>query len=195
MTAFTTFLTMSTTLKTELDKLQFNKNIDIELNVSKSQYSNQNDLTSETQVADTGYGQGQVLVNPIHMASIYSAFSNDGNMIKPYLEYKENKQPEYLVQNAFTKEACEEIQNDLIQVVENPEGTAKDMKIKGTTIAGKTGTAELKSSKEETADTIGWFDCYTVNKQTPFLIIGMVEHANENGGSHYLIPKIKKILR
>ena len=25
------------------------------------------------------------------MASIYSAFANDGNMIKPYLEYKENK--------------------------------------------------------------------------------------------------------
>ena len=33
--------------------------------------------------------------------------------------------------------------DDLIQVVE--DGTAKDMKVEGRTIAGKTGTAELKA--------------------------------------------------
>ena len=27
----------------------------------------------EIQLADSGYGQGQVLVNPLHMACIYSA--------------------------------------------------------------------------------------------------------------------------
>ena len=183
------------TLKTELDKLKFNQNIDIGLTTSKSQYSNKDKIETETGVADTGYGQGQVLVNPIHMASIYSAFSNNGNMIMPYLEYKQIPNPEYLVENAFTKEACEEIQNDLIQVVENPEGTAKDMKINGMTKAGKTGTAELKSSKEEKADTIGWFDCYTLNSSNEYLVIGMVEQANNNGGSHYLIPKIKTILQ
>lgn len=181
------------TLKTELDKLKFGQSLDLELNPSKSQYSNQETLTSETQIADTGYGQGQILVNPIHMASIYSAFSNEGNMVKPYIEYKQNTSSEYLVEKAFTQEACTEIQKDLIEVVEDPEGTAKDMKINGTTIAGKTGTAELKSSKEETADTLGWFDCYTVNEENPYLIIGMVEHASENGGSHYLIPKIKRL--
>ena len=183
----------SKTLREELDKLKFNQDLGLELNTSKSQYSNSEDFSSETKLADTGYGQGELLVNPIHMASIYSAFSNNGNMIKPYIEYKENAVPEYLVENAFTKEACQEMQNDLIQVVENPEGTAKDMKINGVTIAGKTGTAELKTSKEEQADTIGWFDCYTVNYDMPQLIIGMVERANENGGSHYLIPKIKKL--
>ena len=67
------------------------------------------------------------------------------------------------------------------------------MKINGITIAGKTGTAELKASKDEKADTIGWFDCFTVDYDTPYLIIGMVEKANENGGSHYLIPMIKRM--
>ena len=128
------------------------------------------------------------------MASIYSAFYNEGNMIKPYLEFKEEKAPTILVEHAFTKEASEEIKNDLIQVVENPEGTAKDMKINGVTIAGKTGTAELKASKDEKADTIGWFDCFTVNKDNPYLFIGMVEKANNNGGSHYLIPMIKRAI-
>ena len=177
-----------------LDKLKFNEDIDFDLNLAKSQYSNNDKIEKETLLADTGYGQGQILVNPVHMASIYSAFYNDGNMIKPYLEYKENLDPTVLVENAFTKDTANEIKDDLIQVVENPEGTAKDMKINGITVAGKTGTAELKSSKDEKADTIGWFDCFTVNNDNPYLFIGMVEKANTNGGSHYLIPMIKRTI-
>ena len=183
----------SKNMTNELNKLKFNENIDFELNLTKSQYSNNGKIEKETLLADTGYGQGEILVNPVHMASIYSAFYNEGNMIKPYLEYTEDKNPSYLVENAFSKEAAEEIKNDLIQVVENSEGTAKDMRINGITIAGKTGTAELKTSKGEKADTIGWFDCFTTNSDNPYLVIGMVEKANNNGGSHYLIPMIKKI--
>ncbi len=183
----------ASTLMSGLDKLKFNENIEFALNLSKSQYANEDTINQETLLADTGYGQGELLVNPIHMAAIYSAFDNNGNMVKPYLEYQENKTIEYLVENAFTEEAANEIKKDLIQVVENPEGTAKDMKVEGITIAGKTGTAELKTSKDEEADTIGWFNCFTVDEDTPYLVIGMVEEANNNGGSHYLIPMIKKI--
>ena len=177
-----------------LKKLKFNENIDFELNLSKSQYSNSDTISSEGALADSGFGQGEILVNPIHMASIYSAFANKGNMVKPYLEYKENKQVEYLVQNAFSEEAAEQIKEDLIQVVENPEGTAKDMKISGITIAGKTGTAELKASRDSTGNTLGWFDCFTLSYNTPYLFVGMVEKANENGGSHHVIPMIKNVL-
>lgn len=176
-----------------LKKLKFNENIDFELLLAKSQYSNTDTISSEGALANSGYGQGEILVNPVHMASIYSSFINEGNMLKPYLEYKETSTVEYLVQNAISKETSEIIKQDLIQVVENPEGTAKDMKINGITIAGKTGTAELKTTKQEKADTIGWFDCFTVENQEPLLIIGMVEKANQNGGSHYLIPMIRRM--
>ena len=177
-----------------LKKLKFGEDIDFEFNLSKSQISNSDTIKSETLLADSGYGQGQILVNPIHMASIYSSFANNGNMVKPYLEYKENKETEYLAKEVFTKDAVQEIKNDLIQVVENPEGTAKDMKINGVTIAGKTGTAELKVSKDSEGDTIGWFDCFTVNdRNMPYVIVGMVEKANKNGGSHYVIPMIRRL--
>ncbi len=65
------------------------------INMDKSQFANDNKFVSEIQLADTGYGQGKVLVNPLHMASMYSAFANEGNMIKPYIEYKENATAEY----------------------------------------------------------------------------------------------------
>ena len=177
-----------------LKKLKFGEDIDFEFNLSKSQFSNSDTIKSETLLADSGYGQGQILVNPIHMASIYSSFANNGNMVKPYLEYKENKETEYLAKEVFTKDAEKKKKNDLIQVVENPEGTAKDMKINGVTIAGKTGTAELKVSKDSEGDTIGWFDCFTVDDSNmPYVIVGMVEKANKNGGSHYVIPMIRRL--
>ncbi len=178
----------------ELDKIKFNENIDFGLTTSKSQYANKIDIPTEKTLADSGYGQGEILVNPIHMASIYSAFVNDGNMIKPYLEEKEDNQVEYLVDNAFSKEAANIIKEDLIQVVENPEGTANDMRVDGRTIAGKTGTAELKASKDAQADVLGWFDCFTTDdNENQLLVVSMVENGRDLGGSHYLISKIKTL--
>ena len=176
-----------------LDKIKFNEDIDFELDTTKSTYSNSGRIAREATLADSGYGQGQLLVNPIHMASIYSAFANEGNMVKPYIEYKENREKEYLVKNAFSKEAANIIKEDLIQVVESPTGTAHDLKVNGVKLAGKTGTAELKASKEEKGKTLGWFDCFTVDEELDksILIVSMVEDGGSNGGSRYL----KKIIR
>ncbi len=176
-----------------LQKLGFNKEIDFPLSIKKSQYSNTDKIETEIKLADTGYGQGDLLVNPIHMASIYSAFANNGKMVKPYLEYSNGK-VDY--EDVFSEESANIVKDALIQVVES--GTATDMKIPGLTIAGKTGTAELKTSNEDTeSGTLGWFDCFTTNRQKGnLLIVGMVENTqnNSSGGSHYIINKIKNIL-
>ncbi len=189
----------SKTFCESLDKLGFNEQIDFPLTLKKSQYSNSDKaISTEKKLADSGYGQGDILVNPIHMASIYSAFTNEGNMIKPYIEYKEDAKAEYLKENVFSSESANTVKNDLIQVVENPEGTANDMKVAGVTIAGKTGTAELKTSSTDTeSGTLGWFDCFTVDYPSgrDMLIISMVENTqnNRDGGSHYLIKKIRTL--
>lgn len=47
----------------------------------------------------------------------------------------------------FSKESVKIIRDDLIQVIENPNGTGHSAKTEGVTIAGKTGTAEIKASK------------------------------------------------
>ena len=183
----------ATNFKSGLDKIKFGESIDFPLSLSKSQYSNDGNIRDEKMLADSGYGQGEILVNPIHKASIYSAFANNGNMVKPYLEVKEDNSVEYLVEGAFTQDAANTIKDDLIQVVE--QGTATDMKVPGRTIAGKTGTAELKGSKDAEADVLGWFDCFTAdNNGNQLLVISMVENARDLGGSHYLISKIKSAL-
>lgn len=182
------------TFAKQLLNIGFDKSIDFSIGMSSSQFGENNEFSSEVQLADSGYGQGQILVNPLHMASIYSAFVNDGNMIKPYIEY--GKETEYAVKNAFTKEASEEIRNDLIQVVENNNGTGHEAQIKGVTIAGKTGTAELKASKEEEGEELGWFNAIVISdeKDEQLLTINMIENVENRGGSHYLLPKVKNIL-
>ena len=187
-------------LTENLKNIGFGESLDFPLTLAQSQYSSSEDgqISTEIKLADTGYGQGDLLVNPIHMASIYSSFANGGNMVRPYIEYNEGK-AEYYKQNVFTQQAAETVKNDLIQVVENPSGTADDMQIQGLTIAGKTGTAELKTSSEDTeSGTLGWFNCFTVGRsQGDLLMIGMVENTQNNadGGSHYIISKMKAILQ
>ncbi len=183
----------TSTFTENLDKIGFNEQLEFPLTLTKSTYG---EIATEGKLADSGFGQGNIEVNPIHMASIYSSFANDGNMIKPNIEY--GKETEILKQNAFTEDAANTIKDALIQVVENEQGTANDMKIEGTTIAGKTGTAELKQSKEDTeSGTLGWFDCFTIDRQNgdDMLIISMVENTqnNSDGGSHYLIKKIRTL--
>ena len=184
----------------KLNNLGFNESLDFPLSLAKSQYSSSEDgkISTEIKLADTGYGQGDLLINPIHMASIYSAFANQGSMVKPYIEYNNGK-TEIYKENVFTEEAAETVKNDLIQVVESPNGTAHDMQIQGLTIAGKTGTAELKTSSEDTeSGTLGWFNCFTIGRsQGDLLMVGMVENTqnNSSGGSHYIISKMKAILQ
>ncbi len=182
-----------------LKNIGFGQQIEFPQTISKSSYSNSESFTNETQLANSGYGQGEVLVNPIHMAMMYSAFVNEGNMIMPYLEYKENASSQtakYYKENAFSKEAANEVRDGLIQVVENPSGTAHTAKIEGKTIAGKTGTAEIKQSKDDTEGTeIGWFNAFNVGEsdESLLLVVSMVENVKGKGGSHYLLPKVRAI--
>ena len=184
-----------TTFAKQLTNIGFGKALEFPISMSESQFGNNNKFESEVDLADSGYGQGKVLVNPLHVASIYSAFVNNGDMIKPRIEYSEDT--EYLVENAFTKDSASEIKNDLIQVVENSNGTGHEAKITGVTIAGKTGTAELKASKEEDGEELGWFNAFIVSdkEDEQLLTINMIENVENRGGSHYLLPKVKNIIQ
>ena len=184
----------STTFAEQLLNIGFDKTLDFPISMSSSQFGEDNKFSSEVQLADSGYGQGQILVNPLHVASIYSAFVNDGNAIKPYIEYGD--ETEYMIENAFTKESAEEIREDLIQVVENSNGTGHEAQINGVTIAGKTGTAELKASKDEEGEELGWFNAIVISDEEDeqLLTINMIENVENRGGSHYLLPIVKNII-
>lgn len=181
-----------------LNTIGFNKEIQTPLGNLKSSYSNNDTFANETQLANSGYGQAEVLANPIHIAMVYSAFVNEGNIINLSLEYKENTTTSYFKENAFSKETANKIKESLIQVVENPNGTAHGAKIEGLTVAGKTGTAEIKASKDDKEGReLGWYNTFIADENSgkQLLIVSMVEDVQGRGGSHYVVDKVKDILK
>ena len=175
-----------------LDSLGFGEELPFDFAATASGYGSDGRIASETELADSGYGQGKILVNPIHLSSIYSALVNGGNMVKPYL--LDGESATYWKEGVFTKEAADTVLADLYQVVENSEGTAHAAQRDAFRMAGQTGTAELKISKDDTeGQELGWFVGMCVeNTEKPLLITMMIEDVKGRGGSHYVIPKVMK---
>ena len=104
-------------------KLENQVELPFEIQMAKSQYSNTESIETEIQLADSGYGQGQVLVNPQHMACIYSAFCNDGSMIKSYLWYQKEAAIQHWIPEAFSKETVSQVLEGTQKVVNDSNGT------------------------------------------------------------------------
>lgn len=179
-----------------LDKFGFNQVVPFEIKMSQSQYDNDGSITEEIQLADSGYGQGQVLANPLHLAVMYTAFSNNGSMIQPYLIYKDNPSATVWIENAISQENTSILTEDLKSVVNNRAGSGYVAHRNDTELAGKTGTAELKSEQGTTGQEIGWFSVFTTdaNAAKPVLLVSMVEHVEDKGGSTYVVEKDDAVL-
>lgn len=184
-------------MESSLTGLGFNEELPFEIKMAESQFSNTDGIETEIQLADSGYGQGQILVNPLHMACIYSAFCNEGNIIKPYLVYQNEAEIEYWIPGAFSNETASRVLEGTKKVVNDSTGTGYAAHRDDIVLAGKTGTAEIKASKEDTSGTeLGWFAIYTAEKdiECPILIISMVEDVKGRGGSGYVVKKDSLVL-
>lgn len=185
-------------MEDKLSGLGFNEILPFEIKMAESQYSNTEKIETEIQLADTGYGQGQVLINPLHMACIYSAFCNKGSIVKPYLVYQENAAKTYWIEDAFSDSVADRVLDGTKKVVNNPNGTGYSAHREDIILAGKTGTAEIKASKEDTSGTeLGWFTVFTADQDcsSPILIVSMVEDVKGRGGSGYVVEKDIQILQ
>lgn len=175
------------------DKLKIGKKIPFELSLNLSQYLNKDSNFDDQKLADSGYGQGELLINPVQLASIYSSFVNEGSIFQPYLII--DQKPKSWIKSAFSKSTVNIIKEALIGVISDSNGTGHAIYHNDIELAGKTGTAELKSSQSDTNGTeLGWFTVMTTNSDTPILITTMVEDVKDRGGSGYVVEHMKKPL-
>ena len=169
--------------------LKIGERIPFELALNKSQYINKNQKVSDQLIADSGYGQGQILMNPLQLASIYSAFVNNGSIYRPHLV----EQGEQMwIQRVFSDKTVKTIKEDLINVIADEKGTGHAIYRDNVILAGKTGTAEIKQSQSDTTGTeLGWFTVMTTDSKQPLLITTMVEDVKDRGGSGYVVEHTK----
>ena len=168
--------------------------IPFEYPMTTSSISNNGNLDSEILLADTGYGQGELMVTPLNMALAYSALANDGNIMTPRLVLTSDSSATIWKESAIKSEYLPTLIEDFSAMVNDADGAAHGAQIAGYNIAAKTGTAEIKASQDDTTGTEnGWFVAVdTTSSKLAVAII--VEDVKDRGGSSIVIPKVKAIM-
>lgn len=174
-----------------LKDLGFAEKLPIDLPFSASQISNNQHLQDEVLRANTGYGQGEIEVNVLHMALLYSPFINDGNMVKPVLLMSDPK-GETWKKNLINEENRNKMNEYLRKVV--TEGTATVIKNEDIKMAGKTGTAELKLTKDSKGHENGWFVGYPIDEDD-ILIAMIMEEVEGMGTSSFVAKNVTEVIK
>jgi peptidoglycan glycosyltransferase len=121
------------------------------------------DLT-DAQLAQSSIGQFNVAASPLQMAMVTAGIANGGKLMTPYLtaqvrasnlQVVSEHHPRQMSQ-PMTKESAEQLKAMMVSVVNN--GTGKRARINGTTVGGKTGTAQTVKGKAPYAWFVGWSD-------------------------------------
>ncbi|MFG6121505.1 penicillin-binding transpeptidase domain-containing protein [Thalassobacillus sp. B23F22_16] len=163
------------TFRSGLEDFGFDEEIPYDYPLYNSQISNEDTFRDDLLMANTAYGQGQMEMSVLHLATAYTPFFNEGNLLKPAIVQSENT-PDVWKENVTDPEYNDVIKNALRQVVAHEAGTARAANIDGKALAGKTGTAELKRTKEEEGLENGWFVVYP-SENTDILLAMMKEDA------------------
>ncbi|TAA71720.1 penicillin-binding transpeptidase domain-containing protein [Planococcus salinarum] len=170
----------------------FTDDIPFVLNLQPSQITNSGTFGSDGQTADTAYGQGQMLVNILHLAAMYEPFLNGGTIYEPSL-FLEEDEPTVWQEGLVSDDNAELLRTAMRSAV--TDGYAKSANIGEVAIAGKTGTAELKMRTEDEGKENGYFVGY--NSENPEAIIAMMIEGieDEANGSDYVAGKVAGVLR
>ncbi len=131
------------------ERFGFGAEIPFDLPVATSQLAGSREfLESLNAVADTAFGQGQILATPLHMAMLTATFVNDGQMMTPYLVERVTTQNGDTVRTTeprvwrepINAQTASDVEAMMVNAVENGSGQAAQAP--GYVIGGKTGTAE-----------------------------------------------------
>ena len=164
------------TFRKGLDKFIFGEKLDVAIPMNPAQISNEDKFNSEILLADTGYGQGQLLVTPIQQAAMYTVFQNEGKLVYPKIELsKETKTKD----NVISSNAANTIVTDLLGSVEDETGYVHNMYNPDFSLAAKTGTAEIKDKQ----DTVGKENSFLLamdRSHNKFSAMIMVEDSRKN---------------
>lgn len=145
-------------------------------------------------------GQGFNLVTPLQIAVMTATLANGGQRMKPQIIEKiidpDGKQisgfvPEMVADIGLNAQHLERVRLGMFDVVQGDRGTARKVAIKGLTIAGKTGTAQVVKLAQyrglKEADIPykfrdhAWFTCYAPTENPEIAVTVLVEHGLHGG--------------
>lgn len=125
-------------------------------------------------------GQGEVEVIPLQMANLACIFANRGYYVDPHVVRAIGTPDNQITYQRHSTSAGPEwyglVQEAMRRVVEEPGGTARRARIKGTTVCGKTGTAENPHGEDHSV-----FIAFAPKEKPKIAIATYVENAGFGG--------------
>lgn len=177
-----------------IKKFGIGEELKFEYPMEESQISNDGALSREILLADTGYGQGEIMVTPLNVALSYSALANNGDIMQPRLVITENSESEIWKQSSISRDDLPALINSFTALINDSGATISDGVVPGHRVAGKTGTAEIKKSQDDVNGTEnGWF--VSVDPDTAKISLAMIiEDVKDRGHSHVTVPKVRNVM-
>jgi peptidoglycan glycosyltransferase len=134
-------------------------------------------------MADTGYGQGQLLVTPLTMAMITAAIGNDGVMMHPYIVQRITRpdggtvveQSVRPIRRALPAATAQVMRSDMAAVARYGFGKGISDYLPGIAVGGKSGTAEAVPGAPPHA----WFIALAPLDNPRYAVAVMVESGGE----------------
>ena len=163
----------------QLKKLGFGESLPFDFSMEASRISESG--TVDGDLAAAGSGTTGMAASPLHLALIYSALVNDGNMVEPYIKYDANPMVKYWKKDVISQEKAADIRESLLQEAKSQ---------KGRVLAAKTGTAAQKNS-EDTALCVLFYADQT--DESPLMVAAVAEGAGDKGDAGYLEEKIRAV--
>ena len=149
-------------------RLGIGDNLPFDLSVRKSQMATDfKTLDNQKLLADTGFGQGQMLFTPLQLCCTFSMFGNSGTIMQPYIvseimttnEFGEHETVKSTESKIFKQPFGNGITSTVVSILEKTatQGTGKSG-VKGLPktmrVAAKTGTAQTGTTS---TGIIGWY--------------------------------------
>ncbi|MDN6729069.1 MAG: penicillin-binding transpeptidase domain-containing protein [Alkalibacterium sp.] len=126
-------------------KFPFGETFEFPINMEPAQLAKDNTIDKKTLLADTAYGQGEVLMNTIHQQVFFSPVLNKGSLVSPQLLLEEEvMKTEPLV----SAENARLVRERLVNTVTNANGTSHLLDTLNYKMGAKTGTAEIAGVEE-----------------------------------------------
>jgi peptidoglycan glycosyltransferase len=134
-------------------------------------------------LADTGYGQGQLLVTPLQMALTAGAIANDGVMMRPYLVQRVYRPDgstvrEYQprpIRRTMAATTARRMRDYMSAVARYGFGSSVSDYVPGIAVGGKSGTAEHVPGAVPHA----WFIAIAPLEEPRYAVAVMVESGGE----------------
>ncbi|HAP8600249.1 TPA: penicillin-binding transpeptidase domain-containing protein [Enterococcus faecium] len=164
--------------RTGLDKFIFGEDLDLPISMNPAQISNEDSFNSDILLADTGYGQGELLITPIQQAAMYSVFTNNGTLVYPKLIADADKETKDK-KNVISETAVQTIVPDLREVVQDVNGTAHSLSALGIPLAAKTGTAEIKEKQDVKGQENSFLFAFNLDNQG-YMMVSMLENKEDD---------------